>query len=267
MQTIQQARRRNESLGEPVPLPFQGFIDNEIYIRKGQLTLIAMGPGGGKTALIQAALHYGGGRNNRSSVLYLSADSGPEVMYERAAALSTGLDTSTVREMTAAGNVAHIDAEMNVKHNHIRYDFTGSPSEDHILAQLDAYVELVGEYPEVIVMDNLKDLADDEQEGEWRALEDAMMFLKDLARDARAAVVALHHVGGEYENGDMPIPLNGLRGKVGKTPAMVLTGYRPGGSDSEMRVSVVKNRNGKVNPLGTFWVPLEVNLGKMQFKG
>ena len=199
--------------------------------------------------------------------MYFSADSGPEVMYERAAALSTGLDSSTIREMTEAGNVAHIDAEMSVKHNHIRYDFTGSPSEDHILAQLDAYVELVGEYPEVIVMDNLKDLADDEQEGEWRALEDAMMFLKDLARDARAAVIALHHVGGEFENGDMPIPLNGLRGKVGKTPAMVLTGYRPGGSDTEMRVSVVKNRNGKVNPLGTFWVPLEVNLGKMQFKG
>ena len=267
MQTIQQARRRNSALGEAIPLPIQGFIDNDIYILKGQLTLLALAPGGGKSALAQAWTHHGDGRGHVVPTLYFSADSGPEVMYVRAACLATGLDSTTVREMIEAGNTAHLDAEMAAKHSHIRYDFTSTPSEDHILNQLEAYLELVGDFPEIIVMDNIKDLANDAEADEWRALEDAMMFLKELARETGAAVLGLHHVGGEFENGDMPIPLNGLRGKVGKTPAMVLTGYRPGGSDSELRVSVVKNRNGKVNSLGTFWVPLEVDLGKMQFKG
>lgn len=267
MQNLLQARQRNTALGEPIPLPFQGLVDHDIHVRKGQLTLMAAGPGAGKSALFQAALHHGGGRDNRSNVMYISADSGPEVMYERAACLATGLDSSTVRSMVEDGNVAHIDAEIAAKHGHIYYDFTASPSHEHVIEELEAYHELHGQYPDVIVMDNLKDLSDDMDSDEWRALEDAVMFLKDLAREAGAAVITLHHVGGEHENGDSPIPLNGLRGKVAKTPAMVFTAYRPGGSSEELRLSIVKNRNGRAQSLGQFWVPLKVDLSRMAFTG
>ena len=130
---------------------------------------------------------------------------------------------------------------------------------------LEAYLELHGEFPEVIVMDNLKDLADDQDADEFRALEDAVMFLKDLARDAGAAVLTLHHVGGAFEDSTQAIPLSGLRGKVSKTPALIFTMHRP--SDDELRVSVVKNRSGKADASGRFWVPVGINLSRMEFRG
>lgn len=263
MQSILQARSQNSNLGEPIPLPLSGLIEHGVQIRRGQLTMIAAGPGSGKSAFIQALLHHGGGRNARSSVLYFSADSGPEVMHERAAALSTRLDMDTIREMALAGNVSHVEAEIAAKHSHIQYDFTSSPTQEHVLRELEAYLELHGDFPDVIVMDNLKDLADDQDADEFRALGDASVFLKDLARVTGSATVALHHVGGPFENGDEPIPLGGLRGKISKDAALIITLHRP--DSSSMRVSVVKNRGGRTDPTGRFWVPLNVDLSRMSF--
>lgn len=265
MQDLLQARRKNLTLGEAIPLPLKGLIEHGVQIRRGQLTMVSAGPGSGKSALIQAVLHHGGGKGHRPSVLYFSADSGPEVMFERSAALSTGLDMDTIREMADKGNLSHVEAEIRAKHGHIQYDFTSSPTQEHVLQELEAYLELHGEWPDVIVMDNLKDLADDQDADEFRALGDASVFLKDLARVTGSATVALHHVGGPYENGDEPIPLGGLRGKISKDAALIITLYRP--DNSTMRVSVVKNRGGRTDPTGRFWVPLEVNLSKMEFRG
>lgn len=217
------------------------------------------------TALLQSLLHHGGGKGLRPSTLYFSADSGPEVIYERAAALSTRFDMDAIRQMTELGNVGHINAEIAAKHSHIQYDFTSSPTQEHVLRELEAYLELHGDFPDVIVMDNLKDLADDQDADEFRALGDASVFLKDLARVTGSATVALHHVGGPFENGDEPIPIGGLRGRITKDAALILTLHRP--SNSEMRVSVVKNRSGRTDPLGKFWVPLSVDLSRMSFTG
>lgn len=264
MQNLVQARKQSQSLGEPLSLPIQGLYDHDIHIRKGQVTMVAAAPGSGKSMLVQALLHAGrGGRKN--TVLYFSADSGPEVMHERAGALSTDLDQGTIREMTERGNTATVDAAIQVKHSHVTYSFRGSPSEDYIIDELTAYVELHGRFPEAIVVDNIKDLADDEDADEFRALEDAVMFMKDMARDTGAAVIGLHHVAGHLEDGESPIPLSGIRGKISKTPALILTLYRP--SSEVLRVSVVKNRNGKAEASGAFWVPLEIEPGRMKFRG
>lgn len=265
MLNLTQARRRNATLGEPIHMSLKGLADHGVTIRMGQVTMVAAPPGAGKSALVQALLHHGAGARKKNSTMYFSADSGPEVIYERAGALSTQIDMDTIRQLVRAGNTESIDAAIKAREGHITYDFTGSPSQEHVLAELSAYLELHGQYPEVLVMDNLKDLADDQDSDEFRALEDAVMFLKDLARETEAAVLTLHHVGGAFEDSTQPIPLSGLRGKVSKTPALVLTMHRP--STDEMRVSVVKNRNGKADASGMLWVPVEVRLSRMEFRG
>lgn len=226
--------------------------------------MISSAPGTGKSLLAQALVHAGRG-NMRNTVLYFSMDSGPEVMAERAAALSTDLDQVTIRDMTVAGNTAVLDAAVSAKHGHVTYSFRGSPSQDYVMDELAAYVELHGFYPEVLIFDNLKDMADQEDPDEFRALEDAVIFMKDLARDTGAAIITLHHITGAFESGDTPVPLSGVRGKVSKTPALILTLYKP--SQGILNVSVVKNRNGTSDASGGFYIPLEVDAGKMAFRG
>lgn len=226
--------------------------------------MVAAGPGSGKSMLVQAIVHNGN-EGKKNSVLYFSADSDASVMHERAGALSTDLDQQTIRDMAKKGNTARVDAAIAVKHSHITYSFRGSPSQEYVIDELTAYVELHGSFPEVIVSDNLKDFADSEDADEFRALEDAVMFLSAIARYTGAAVIMLHHVAGHVEDGLSPISLSQIRGKVSKTPSLILTLYRP--STDVMRVSIVKNRTGKTDASGNFWVALDVSADKMQFRG
>lgn len=265
MQDLVQARGNSGNLGEPIHMPVKGLKKHDIHIRKGQLTMVAAAPGLGKTAIIQAILHHGDGPKAKNSVLYFSADSGPEVMYERAGALSMRLDTQSVREMVESGNTAQVDAAIKARHGHISYVFTSNPSQAQIMAELEAYVDLHGRFPDVVVQDNVKDLVPTDDPDEFRALEDAAVFLKNLARDAGIAVIGLHHVGGAYENGMTPVGQDGIRGKIAKTPALIFTFYKD--VEGTYRWCTVKNRSGKADAAANFWIPLAVDLARMEVTG
>lgn len=236
----------------------------EVFIRRGQLTLVAAGPGGGKTALVHTILHHGDGKGGVNRTLFFSFDSGPDVLWKRSAALSTGYTQSDIDQMQARGEAGSLEAAIKQHEPHIEWDFSGNPDEAHVLNELDAYAERYGAYPEVIVVDNLKDLQMAGVEDEFRSLEEGCVWLKDLARDTGAAVIALHHVGGNFEDGGQPIPMSGVRGKVSKTPAVILTIHRSG---EYMNVSPVKNRNGKADASGRWSIPIKADLSRMSFFG
>lgn len=265
MQSLNQARRKSGNAGAPIPMPIGRLKENGVHIRRGQVTMIAAAPGGGKTALTHALLHHGDGHGNVSKVLYWSADSGPETIWERAASLSTRLDSDAVRRRVAEGRTAELDAAIAVRGGHIQFDFTGYLSQEHMERELSAYLELHGEYPEVLVVDNHKNAVDPQDPDEVRAGEDAIVYLNTLSRDTGAAVIVLSHVTGFHEDGALPIPLSGIRNKLSKTPSLILTLHRP--HDGEVRVSVVKSRGTKADASGKFWVSLKVDLSRMLFEG
>jgi hypothetical protein len=146
----------------------------------------------------------------------------------------------------------------------MRWDYNSSPSDEYVLESIDAYASVYGSYPEVIVMDNLKNLGVEGSQGEFEALEDACGFLHDLARDTNAALIALHHVTGENEDGMKPIPMSGLRGKISKTPEVILTLHR---REQSMFMSPVKNRNGVADASGNWILPIAADLSRMNFTG
>jgi hypothetical protein len=115
----------------------------------------------------------------------------------------------------------------------------------------------------VIVVDNFKNLFAGGG-GEFEALEGNCEFLHELAKETGAAVIALHHVTGENEDGTKPIPMSGLRGKISKTPAVIWTLHR---TPSHLNISPVKNRNGKANASGAWTLPILADLGRMQYAG
>lgn len=263
MQSLTQARQKNTSAGEPIYCPVRGLNEKGTFFRRGQLTMIVAGPGSGKTALFHAILHHGNGNGLTNSAMFFSADSGPDVIWQRAASLSTGYTGEEVNQMLATGNHESLDQAVRTKSSHIKFDFTSSPSMEHILTEVGAYADIYGAYPEVIVMDNLKDLYVG-LEDEFRSLEEGCMFLKDLARQTNAAVITLHHAGGAFEDGTVAIPMSGARGKVSKTPAVMVTISRIG---EEMRLATVKNRTGKADATGKSYVPVRSDLGRMRFEG
>lgn len=270
MLTLNQGRRKNAAAGEPIHLPFQVLNESRTYLRKGQLALVAAGPGSGKTALVHNILQRGNGAPvgdpNRlvNRTLYFSADSDSTTIWKRAAAIATGYTQDAIDQFIFSGNIHELEEAVRASANHMRWDFESSPSDEHILNVIEGYASTWGSYPECIVLDNLKNLSIDGVDGEFQALEEGCAFLHDLARDTNAAVIALHHVTGENEDGQKPIPLSGLRGKVSKTPECVWTLHR---RESHMFVSPVKNRNGIADASGQWLLPLSVNLATMSFTG
>ncbi|MGO2037004.1 MAG: AAA family ATPase [Brevibacterium sp.] len=231
------------------------------YVRRGQLTLVAAPPGTGKSLFAQALAHRGDDNGTVPSTLYFSADSDAGTFAQRAAAIATGYQLSDIQRLIQDRDDAALEEAIAAQTGHMRMGFASNVSDQDMLDEIDAYAEVFGKYPDCIVMDNLSNLSVDGAENEFHGLQENCFFLHDIARETNSAVITLHHVSGEYEGGDKPIPLSGLRGKVSKTPEVIFTMYRSG---EVMNVSVVKNRSGKAFADGSNAIKIPVDLSRMR---
>jgi KaiC/GvpD/RAD55 family RecA-like ATPase len=224
--------------------------------------MVMAGPGTGKSAFTQHWLQCGDRAGHTNRTLYFSSDSDAGTMHVRAAAIATGWTTESIEHLIREGDSERVDAIVADATKHMQWQYESSPDEDFICTEIEAYATLWGAYPEAMVFDNLKNIWVDESD-EFRALENASVFLSGLAKETNAAIVTTHHVEGKYENGFDPIPLNGVRGKVSKTPEMVLALHRPG--DGLLGIGAVKNRSGVADPSGRTFTSIPADLGRMAF--
>nr|SBO90598.1 Phage protein [Nonomuraea gerenzanensis] len=197
--------------------------------------------------------------------MYFSADSDESEQYSRAVSILTGTPLAEVLEAMEKGETADYDKLLNERLDMVRMDFNAAPTLDDIDNNVRAYAYLYGRWPEVIVVDNLRDVVYDEVAETHVAQENVLGWLKDLARQTQACVIVLHHVTGEWEDGTRPIPLSGLRGKVGKIPQMCLTLFTEedefGGQG--LGIAIVKNRGGRASSAAKFTVVLDCDLSTM----
>jgi replicative DNA helicase len=211
-----------------------------------------------------------------ATCVYMSADSDWSTQYARSAAILTGDPVSEIQAKMSIPDpwkkdleLAKYDKAMAEVLPRIRFDFDAGPTLTRIEESARLWLEVHGRWPELIILDNLSNAIDENGGDGYQALENISAFLHELARTTQAAVVALHHLTGEHENGDKPAPLNGLRGKISKLPEVILNLYRATDELSEqfgeerLGVAIVKNRNGKANPAGKMSVLLDIDLDKM----
>jgi len=260
---LNQGRRKNVGSGTPLYSPFNVLNANEIFIRKGQLTLITAAPGVGKSAVVQALLQRGNEEGQFNRTLYHSADTDESTMWVRAAAIATGFETSDIERDVRQGTISGYEAEVRASAGHMEFVYDTSPTGEDILMEFEAYAVKYGAYPECFVMDNAMNLYAGEGE-EFQALQGNMDFLHGLARDTKAAIITLHHTTGDYTNGDRPIPRAGIRGKIDKTPELILTLHR---RLDQLYVSPIKNRTGKADARAEWNLPLYADLARMHFQG
>lgn len=262
MLTLTRARQSSGNAGEPIPTVFTSLANNTVHFRRSQLGVIAAAPGVGKS-LVSLTLAM----RAKIPTYYFSADSDESVMYIRAAAMLTGWSTRDIEHQIKTGNLETIDAQLN-GHDHIRFNFDASPSMDDIDEELTAFASAYGEYPGLIVVDNIRNVFD--PDGEKGSVEGVIDFLNERAKETKACTIGLHHVTGAYDDGNTPVPLSGLMGKISKVPATIITLNRNpqlemNGAQT-MNLSPVKNRGGKADPSGQWQIPLTAQMDRMHLE-
>lgn len=230
-----------------------------VEFRRGQLILIASGPGVGKSiiALTLAIQSHANG-------IYMSADSGSATQYARAVSVLTTELVAEVQQRMDSGPTPDYDEILDMIHG-IRFDFNAGPTLDDIEQAVYAYGHLHYRYPEFLIVDNLSNVVDETGGEGFQGLENILSYLHELARKTNTCVIVLHHLTGAYEDGNTPPPLSALRGKVSKLPELILIPYREDDGFGVERLGIViaKNRGGQANAAGNLTVSLSLDLSRM----
>lgn len=253
MLTLAQSAAVRGSAGEPLPTVWKALEDAGTRFLRGQLVLVAAGPGTGKSAFV---LTYA--LRSRVSGLYFSADSDAFVQLSRSLSILSGMDMKESGELARSDDFHRIKGI--VEGSPLRFSYNSSPTLEHIEKQIVAYEELYGDFPELIIVDNALDVVlDGGEEDQAQSLDQLMAWLHDMARTTEACVIVLHHVTGPYNDAQTPIPLSGVKGQIGRVPELILTLHKgPGNYDGQddLRVSTVKNRGQRADPSGNSYAEL-----------
>jgi replicative DNA helicase len=251
---LTQSQNVRGDAGTPLPTAFEAFDTIGFQFVRGQLALISAGPGTGKSAFVlTVALRTG------LPTLYFSADSDAFTQLTRSIAITNDWTLDDAKDAVRSDDLSRVRSLNDTK---VFFSFDASPTLDEIEAQIAAWQEAFEDYPAIIIVDNVTNVvtsADDDDP--FSGLEALMDYLHDMARQTGACVIALHHVTGSYNNAEVPIPLDGVKGQITRVPEMVLTLHRRQAQvdfqTDTMCVSVVKNRNGKSDPSGKTFAELE----------
>lgn len=211
--------------------------------------MVVAGPGTGKSALVLTYVIKSG-----VPALYFSPDSNSFTQVQRAYSVATGEDMSEA-ELFARGKMDNnLDLLSKLP---IRFNFSAAPTLDEIERSVAAFEEVYGEFPAIVVVDNITNVRSgiqDNDQDPFSGLEGLLEYLNTLARDTNACVIGLHHANGPYNDADRPIPLSGVKGQVGRVPSMILTMFRAG--PGMLGVSPVKNRGSEADPSGERYAEL-----------
>lgn len=241
--------------GLPLPDVWPMLARSGVRLRRSQVVMAAGQPNSCKSIFalnIVAALN--------TPTLYFSADMDMATAGLRLAANLSGKTANQVEEETrdpaAAGYYSGLIAEVD----QLFWCFEAEPAPEEMALQLEAFHELYGAPPTLIVVDNLSDVSPG-GDNEWAAMRQLMKLLTYWAKTLRACVLVLHHTaeGPEYKP-EFPQPRRAIQGKLSQKPSLILT---LAVEESRFRVAAVKNRHGPHDPSGRTYTTLEIDRARM----
>lgn len=166
--------------------------------------------------------------------LYFSADAEDFEIVERSGAAISG-DTMDEVRRDPEKYIPFLNEASNV-----RFIYDDSPTYLDVELEIAAYAEVYGEFPKVIVIDNLMNVVG-EQENEWGSMRDTARVIHRLTRITKAALIVLHHMADDRADPTTPASRSKLQGKVGQLPKAIWSLALDG---DQLKVAPVKNRWG-----------------------
>lgn len=232
-QSLSRLAHREETGGEPFAPVFPSFGQSGILFRRASVHLIAGVPGSFKSMLALKVMDL-----LNVPTLYFSSDSDFFTMGSRLLAMRTGKTTDETERILVEDKAQASDTLK--AYEHVRWNYSPSPSLDDIWLEAYAYLEMFGRFPELVVIDIASDI--DHQDGdEFATLRSLMREMKRFARDTGAGVIVVHHTT-ESVPGHPCQPRSAIMGKISQLPVLILNVALKG---DRFYVAPVKNRFGR----------------------
>jgi len=241
VKTLSRTVARGVSAGEPLPSPWPIFEQNQMFFRRGAVSMIAGPPGSMKTVL---ALNIVRRMGPDVPTIYHSNDSDSFTVASRVLAMRQNIQTSQAEDMVFLQSK---EAAKSLKgFDHVRWSFHSAPNLNFMWDEAEAYRTLKGTYPHHTIIDILMNVDyDGVGEQNYWAL---MSELNNMAREQETAVTVVHHTSESAKAGTPP-PRSAIMGKANHLPTLIATLW----GDSKrgtLDVATVKNRFGPQDPMG-----------------
>lgn len=244
MKSLASAIKEEQAQGQFLPSVLRPLDEMKMRTRLGTATFVAGPPGAFKTGfMLYMVLRW------NLPTVYFSADSEPFEMFERAAAAISG-DTMEQVRFRPTDYVDSLKAA-----NNVRLVYEDSPTYKDVELETAAYTEVFGEFPKIIVIDNLMNLTG-ENEDEWGAHRDHARVIHRLTRITKAAVFVLAHMADDRADPSKPAPRSKLMGKVGALPKAI---WSLALSEDQLLIAPVKNRWGPGDASGSTFAKVFVD--------
>lgn len=245
MLRIDRAMRQQAHHAPVVPGMYPSLAARQVAIRRGEVSMIAGAPGAGKSTIaLDLAIR------SRVPTLYVSADTHSHTVSLRLLANLSGREQAQIEPYMHDPQYQEWVRRTLDPASHIRWCFDSAPSMARIELELEAFTELYGDTPDMVVVDNLTDVAVDGMD-EWGGMRTLLKEMKFLARLYDTAFLVLHHTseGWNMSAGVAHTPARqALQGKVAQTPALILTVSNH--DQGLLYVCPVKSRYGQADPSG-----------------
>lgn len=242
-------------------MPYPQLEKAGLRLRRGQTSLTVAAPGVGKSQLFQNICH-----RCSEPTLYFSADTDKHDVTARALAMWSGKTTDDIDQMMDDPAWSEWLNDQLERSAHVDWVFDSHISAEMVGERLLAFVEKHGEYPHLLVLDNLSNTVTNtaDELAEMKAVVTAM---QGLARPTLTHVAMLAHAKGEYENGAKPIPQGGALNNLMKFVEVGITLHRADESGMSLGVNLVKLRSGNSDPSAKHPIYLDVDLARATVGG
>lgn len=241
--------------GDHLRVPWAG-LDQMIRPRPGNLVLVQAAPGVGKSIFALSWV-----LKSKAKALICSWDTDLATQGERVAAATLNARVADIPKDEALEALADIAPR---QFPGVRF-FDLAMGVDDLPELLEAEREFLGDYPEIVVIDNVGDLVEEESAAAYQT---TFLKLLRLARKTRSSFLCLHHIrrkpaeqGGGDSAAEKVRRQDGLYG--GDRLAEIVLGlWRP--QPGMLRVGILKNRSGSSDPNGGLYVDLQTDFSRVQ---
>jgi hypothetical protein len=177
--------------------------------------------------------------------LFLSADSDEYTVKTSVLGCITGTPLFEIEKNLRDDSWEDYYSEQLHQADHVEFSFQSSIDIDWVVEKMNAYAEIYGDYPKLLVIDNLGDMITEDGGDIYIELRRICRELRAIARNTNCHIFTLHHLTGEYEDGTKTVTLKALEGKVGKVVENVIGLNWSDSSGTNVTMSVPKARGTK----------------------